>query len=55
MNTFSDALTVFQEYFEDSCFKAEIQTRLGFRKRRKRLKPVAVPTILYFNPPESHV
>ena len=51
---FSGAQRVCHEHFEESCFEAELQTRLGFRKF-KRLTPGAVPTIFNFNPTESHV
>ena len=45
---------VCREHFEESCFEAELHTRLGFRIC-KRLKPDAVPKIFHFNPTQSHV
>ena len=50
----SGAQRVCHEHFEESCFEAELQTRLGFR-RFKRLKPGAVPTTFYINTTQSHI
>ena len=41
-------------HFEESCFEAELQTKLGSRKF-KHPKPGAVPTIFNFDPTQSHV
>ena len=50
--SFSGAQRLCHEHFEESCFEAELQTRLGFR-RFKRLKPGAVPTTFYNNTTQS--
>ena len=46
--SFSEAQRVCHEHFEESCFEAELQTRLGFR-RFKRLKPGAASTAFNIN------
>ena len=51
--SFSGAQRVCHEHFEESCFEAELQTRLGF-KRFKHPKPGAVPTTFNFSPTQSH-
>ena len=48
-NHLSGAQRVCHEHFEESCFEAELQTRLGFR-RFKHPKPGAVPTVFNFDP-----
>ena len=52
--SFSGAQSVCHEHFEESCFEAELKTRLGFR-RFKRPTPGALPTIINSNPIQSHV
>ena len=52
--SFGNAKKVCHKHFEESCFEAELQTRLRF-SIRKCLKPDAVPTIFHFNPTQSHV
>ena len=39
---------------EESCFEAELQTKLGFR-RFKHTKPGTVPTTFNIDPTQSHV
>ena len=51
--SFSGDQRVCHEHFEESCFEAELQTRLGFR-RFKRLKPGATPTAFNINTTQSH-
>ena len=51
--SFIGAQRVCYEHFEESCFEAELQTRLGFR-RFKRLKPGAAPTTFNINTTQSH-
>ena len=53
-NHLSGAQSVCHEHFEESCFEAELQTKLGFR-RFKHPKPGAVPTIFNFDPTQSRV
>ena len=52
--SFSGAQRVCNEHFEESCFEAELKTRLGFR-RFKRPKHGAAPTTFSFNTTQSHV
>ena len=52
--TSRDARRVCHEHFEESCFEAELQTRLGFRKRAS-MKLGAVPTIFNYDPARSPV
>ena len=52
--SFSGAQRVCHEHFEESCFEAELQTRLGFR-RFKRLKPGAASTAFNINTTQSHI
>ena len=52
--SFSEAQRVCHEHFEESCFEAELQTRLGFR-RFKRLKPGAASTAFNINTTQSHI
>ena len=52
--SFSGAQRVCHEHFEESCFEAELQTRLGFR-RFKRLKPGAASTALNIYTTQSHI
>ena len=53
--SFRGAQRVCHEHFEESsCFEAELQTGLGFR-RFKRLKPVAAPTTFNINTTRSHI
>ena len=48
------AQRVCHEHFEESCFEAELQKKIGFR-RFKHPKFGAVPTIFNFYPSQSHV
>ena len=50
--SFSGAQRVCHEHFEESCFEAELQTRLGFR-RFKRLKPGAASKAFNINTTQS--
>ena len=52
--SFSGAQRVCHEHFEECCFKAELQTRLGFR-RFKHLKPGAAPITFNINTTQSHI
>ena len=52
--SFSEAQRVCHEHFEESCFDAELQTRLGFR-RFKCLKPGAASTAFNINTTQSHI
>ena len=52
--SFSGAQRVCHEHFEESCFEAELQTRLGFR-RFKCLKPGAALTAFNNNITQSHI
>ena len=52
--SFSGAKRVCHEHFEESCFEAELQTKLGFR-RLKRLKPGSAPTSFNINTTQSHI
>ena len=52
--SFSGAQRVCHEHFEESCFEAELQTRLGFR-RFKRLKPGAESTACNIYTTQSHI
>ena len=52
--SFSGAKRVCHEHFEESCFEAELQTKLGFR-RLKRLKPGAAPTAFNINTTQGHI
>ena len=50
----SGSQSVCHEHFEESCFEAELQTKLEFR-RFKHPKPGAVPTMFNYDPTQSHV
>ena len=52
--SFSVAQRVCHEHFEESCFEAGLQTRLGFR-RSKRLKPGAAPTAFNIITTQRHI
>ena len=52
--SFDGVQRVCHEHLEESCFEAELQTRLLFR-RFKRPKPGAVPMIFNFKPTQKHV